>query len=504
MNRMFSRFGLAVNVNKPALIILLWCAVWAGVYYEGIASAVSVWVTHDAFNHCLFVLPIALYFAYERRYSVMMVEPKFTPVFLIPMFALQGLWLVGFAADISLFQHAAIFIMIPCAISMCFGWKVVRVLWFSLCFVVFAIPVGEQLVPAFQVITADLSVLFLRWSGVPVYHDGLFITIPEGVFEVAEACSGIRFFIACVVMGSIIAYVNYQSAYKRIAFLLFSIFLPIIANGLRAYGTILVGHLIDLKYASAADHLIYGWGFFAFIIMLLVLFSRIGAEPVSPLSKPVHDKTHPAWLNMKVVPIVSIMCLPVILAFVVSLGAARGALPVSLKADVTVGAEVELVSFNGSWRPSFISPEQEYFAHGSKEEDYYVAVYDGGLDTEMVSDENRLYDIKKWRYIGQDTREVAYGQESVVVALLKLGASNGAKRLVMYWYYVPNLSSSNVVSIKLMQALNVLQGKGGVGAVIAISKPYMLDSSEVEPELLALVSEKAGRLEGMVDFSTGQ
>lgn len=491
------------GAKRPVILLSFFLLLWVAVFYESIASAVSVWLTHEAFNHCLFVLPIALYFAYERRHAVYAVRPMFASILIVPLLALQCLWLVGVAADIALFQHIAVFAMIPCVVSMCLGWRVVRVLWFPLGFVMFAVPVGDQLVPLFQVITADLSVLFLQWSGVPVYHDGLFITIPEGVFEVAEACSGIRFFIACVVMGSIIAYVNYQSVYRRVLFVAFSIFLPILANGLRAYGTIMVGHLIDIKYASAADHLIYGWGFFAFVIMLLVLFSRVGAEAVSPLATAQGSVRHTEWSKISIWPRIAAVGVPFILALVVSLGAERGGRPVALNVSEQTSQSVDLQDFQGEWVPTFTSPHDEFLATGDSGEDYYLAVYDGGPGTELVSDANRMYDIAQWRYISAGSKEITVDGVSRTVGLLRIGASSGAKRLVVYWYYLPNLSSSNVVTIKLAQALNVLSGKGGMGAVVALSKPYYQDLEDVEEALLSVAAKNAKSLEAMVDFTVG-
>ena len=42
---------------------------------------------------------------------------------------------------------------------------------------------------------------------------------------------------------------------------------PILANGVRAFGTIYAAHLTSVEAATGFDHLIYGWFFFAFVML---------------------------------------------------------------------------------------------------------------------------------------------------------------------------------------------------------------------------------------------
>ncbi len=42
-----------------------------------------------------------------------------------------------------------------------------------------------------------------------------------------------------------------------------------LANTLRAYIIVMLGHFSDMKVATGADHLIYGWVFFGLVMFLL-------------------------------------------------------------------------------------------------------------------------------------------------------------------------------------------------------------------------------------------
>jgi exosortase len=49
-----------------------------------------------------------------------------------------------------------------------------------------------------------------------------------------------------------------------------SIAVPIVANWVRAYLIILMGYLSSMRLAVGVDHLIYGWIFYAAVMLLLL------------------------------------------------------------------------------------------------------------------------------------------------------------------------------------------------------------------------------------------
>jgi exosortase A len=159
--------------------------------------------------------------------------------------------------------------MIPLAVWAVLGTRVVRALAIPLGFLFFAVPFGEFLLPTLINWTADFTVAALRASGVPVYREGHFFTIPSGNWSVVEACSGLRYLIASFMVGCLYAYLSYRSIQRRVAFIAASIIVPIVANWMRAYIIVMLGHLSGNKIATGVDHLIYGWLFFRLVMMLL-------------------------------------------------------------------------------------------------------------------------------------------------------------------------------------------------------------------------------------------
>src|SRR2546423_2665225 len=99
----------------------------------------------------------------------------------------------------------------------------------------------------------------LMLIGVPHYTEGTTIELTNGRFEVAEACAGLRFLIATVALAVLFAHLNYQKPYKVALLLSAAIIVPLIANGLRCLGIILLAHVTNNQLAVGADHLVYGW-----------------------------------------------------------------------------------------------------------------------------------------------------------------------------------------------------------------------------------------------------
>ena len=74
----------------------------------------------------------------------------------------------------------------------------------------------------------------------------------------------------------------YRSPVRRGAFILISIVVPVIANGLRGLGIVYLGYLLGSAKAGAADHLIYGWLFFSLVIGLLITAGLPFRQDIAP------------------------------------------------------------------------------------------------------------------------------------------------------------------------------------------------------------------------------
>src|SRR5690606_8601613 len=114
------------------------------------------------------------------------------------------------------------------------GPRVAAAVLFPLAYMLFLVPFGDELIPALQMVTAKLAVALTHASGIPAQVDGIFIDTPVGLFRVAEACSGVKFLVAMIALGTLVAHLCFASSRRRAVFMAAAIMVPVLANGVRA------------------------------------------------------------------------------------------------------------------------------------------------------------------------------------------------------------------------------------------------------------------------------
>jgi len=191
------RGGLTASRWRTHLVALALLAAAILVLFLRDASAiVAIWWESSTFNHCLLIGPIIAWLVVQRRAEL----ARLTPAAWWPGLLLAGAgavgWLLGEAGGVAFARHLGLVFMLQGAVIACLGKAVARGLAFPLGYALFLVPLGEELVPAMQTLTAEMSAGLLALTGVPAHLEGVFITTPTGYFEVAEACAGVKFLIA--------------------------------------------------------------------------------------------------------------------------------------------------------------------------------------------------------------------------------------------------------------------------------------------------------------------
>ncbi len=251
----------------------------AGLFFQEVRAAVTTWNTSTAYGHCYLVLPMTLYLIWDRRAVLDAIPAR--PDFRFALLALPiaVVWLVaerlGIMEGRQLMAIATLEVLLLTVLGLRLFWALLG----PLLYLFFLVPFGAYLTPALQHFTAQFAATGLDLLGIPNFTNDLTIEIPAGTFFVAEACAGLRFLIAAVAFGVFYALLNYHSPLRRVVFIGASIVVPIIANGLRALGIVVLGNILGNAQAAAADHIIYGWVFFSVVMLLLVAAGLPMREP---------------------------------------------------------------------------------------------------------------------------------------------------------------------------------------------------------------------------------
>jgi EpsI family protein len=338
--------------------------------------------------------------------------------------------------------------------------------------------------------TANFTVVLIKISGIPVYQDGLSFILPTGSWSVVEECSGVRYLIASLTLGTIYAYLNYSSMKKRLIFILLSLIVPIIGNGLRAFGIVMIGHFGGMDLASGVDHLVYGWVFFGIIIISLMYAGSFWWDAEEPPGR-ADDKTRDdidARKNYSPSVVLTVALLTMIPLVIFSghaniaeqkiVNQASFQLPVNLS-GWRYDAERGL-----NWQPVFVNPDMRIsrgYISGKNFVQLDIAYYQTQRDgAEAVSTNNKITDPYggDWKLISR-TDVSKDGMDFTESELKYLDE----KLLVWSWYRVGEYETSNPYMAKILEAYNLII-KGRSDASLLTVATQITDTKQVTRQKL--------------------
>ena len=261
-------------IRAPASIVAIWLAAWLYVFHEPLLAALRVWYENETYHHAFFVLPL-LIFSLVRDWgtyrSRMALSQPLLGLLYLPVFVL---WAMGSIAALTIVQQLAAIAFIWVSALVVLGPRFCLQAWFPMLVIGFAIPVGEEIVPHMQTVTAILAKVILYASNLTFHAEGLDIHTANGVYHVAEACAGLKFLIGCLFLGLFLSYLQFATWRKRAFFMCVCAIIPIVANGIRVALTVGVGEIYGVQYVEGFDHIVYGWVFFALVVVMLVALSE--------------------------------------------------------------------------------------------------------------------------------------------------------------------------------------------------------------------------------------
>ncbi len=463
-------------------------AVLVALFWPTAASIAKLWFTNVTYSHGVLVIPGSLYLAWTRRERLRSLKPE--PAFwALPMIALLSIaWLLGKLSATDVVQQLSLAALIVVTIWGIVGTAAARALMFPLSFLLFAVPVGVGLIPALQAFSAWFAVELLDLSGVPVVLEGYFITVPFGKWAVAEACSGIRTLIACFVMGFLYAGLAYRTWGRRLSFLAASVIVPILANGARIYGIVLIGYLSGNPLAAAADHILYGWLFTMIVMVPLLVVGQRWREP--PPTRPGSATGSPAQIvpAARTAPAVawsSPTRHSALFVFLACMTAALAPAYAELARDRAAEAEslqLRFPEFTGEWRaadrdpygwrPRFAAPSDELnqtYVRGNQFVRLSVAYFDARqAGAKLVTGENTLYDRAHWQRV-RDRYVVATCDGRPFRAKETSLRSADLPLVVWSWYWVDGTCTGNEYKAKFLLAVSRLFGSRQGAAAVAVA-----------------------------------
>jgi len=518
------------------------------IFWPAWRSMAMLWWSNETYTHGMLVPAACLWLGWREafRFRGITPHPTRTALPLLALCALGGL--VGYLAGVNALQHFAAVTTIVGLFLLCFGWRISREAAFSLVFLYFAVPFGEFLMPWLMDRTADFTIAAVKLIGIPVMRDGRNFVLPSGNWSVVEACSGLRYLLAAIPLGLLYAQLNFRSLRTKLVYSAGVVVIALVANWIRAYLIVMIGHLSDMKLAAGVDHLVYGWLFFGIVMGAAFWFgsrmpelgtlrrkavegmapaaatesTQAGAVASAAIGRVVpnsadvgaptddEDESHDAAINQyalsgaSVSPRRQLVLLGSALVLLAAAPLAAKALQASGKASVQLQAYKSGMDSDvgvlGDYQPGYRDEREKAIGKAPSSNVgiaafRYQAQHQGG---EMITHGNGVLPHKEGTQAWSVRRQSQAGTQALPGAAAG-GAVNeyeiesrGGKWLVWEWFWVDGRVYADPRRVKIATAVSVLSARGDESVAFMLWTPL---DSPLGPARERLASE-AARLVG--------
>ena len=247
--------------------------------------------------------------------------------------------------------------------------------------------------------------------------------------------------------------------------------MPILANGIRAYGIVAIAYYSDMKYATGVDHLIYGWLFFGVVIMLMFWVGGLFADKEETNRKPEKSGDKGAIINQHI-SAHKLISSPVIVA-VLFMASTYLLLNIVQEINKPNNPEMALsLSANftevkeSNWGITFNDGLQRSHVYDQQGNELFLAAYAHKQNAgELIGFDNTYYDHKQWTTI--EEKNIVINELDTKFLLLR--NIQGKERVVIYWYKIQNKVLTNTIKVKLFQAYLMFFSPDSKGEFFAIS-----------------------------------
>jgi exosortase len=229
----------------------------------------SVW--HHA--HGLLILPVVGYLAWNELKKVRHLPRSSNAMGFIILVPALILHMLDAGMHTQLLSAAALVMALPGLSLLLLGLQRTKEIIFPLLFLAFTLPIPlaftEHLhMTLRKIATASVSHIIPLFS-IPLVVDGTALYIPNGVLQVADACSGFSTLYATVAIACLTAYMSsYMN--RRVLVLLLAVPIAITANIIRVTLLVLLVHWTGMEVLGTSLHTISG--LFTFVLALPLVF----------------------------------------------------------------------------------------------------------------------------------------------------------------------------------------------------------------------------------------
>lgn len=280
--------------KRTWVAVALVVAGFALLYRQVMAKLVMDWYNDDNYSHGFLIVPLALYFVWERREKLRKIPVAPSALGLVVVLGSVAVLVAGIlGSELFLMRISILGTLVGVLLFLC-GWGQVRALVFPLAFLVLMIPIPaiifNQIAFPLQLLASRFGESAMGLANVPVLREGNVLILANTTLEVAEACSGIRSLVSLLTLAIVLGYFSDPRGWVRTLVAFSSVPVAIVTNGFRVAGTGIAAHQFGAAAAEGFFHEFSGWLVFVSAFMLMLAIQRV----IIRLAPAVNDAPVPA------------------------------------------------------------------------------------------------------------------------------------------------------------------------------------------------------------------
>lgn len=267
-------------------------------YADVLTGLVKAWYTDDNYSHGFFIVPLALYFAWERRADFISrpLRPSFAGLAVV---AFSLALLIAGILGAELFLSRISFLgTVAGTMLFLYGWRRFSVVLFPLAFTLLMIPlpaiIFNKIAFPLQLLASNVGESIVTAMDIPILREGNVLILANATLEVAEACSGIRSLVSLFTLGLVFGYFVDRRWWVRAVIALSAVPVAIIANGLRVASAGVAAHKYGPAGAEGFFHEFSGW-----IVFLVAFLMMLAIQRLLQRLLPAKLHTHPRVANQE-------------------------------------------------------------------------------------------------------------------------------------------------------------------------------------------------------------
>lgn len=479
-------------------ILFFWSIVLAALVsffliYQSLFNILfNYWNEYGTYSHGYLTILLSAFLVYTciKQFKFSYSEPSILSLLGLAIVSL--IWLLAYFANVNTVQMLCAPFFIFLTLTYFCGLKNFRILLIPVFILLFTIPIWSLFLPYLQEVAVVVTNKLLSFSSLDYRVHENRVIFSQGIFQIEESCSGLRYLLVGVLLAVVYGFLNYQSYWSALVLILSTILIMLIGNILRILVIISLGVYKGMDYPLVQDHESLGWILFAFLLIPMFILARYINPVLGQKTKPNVHREFQYYKGSNSTGLILSLVLYLVTILVSPLYAKYVDHNVSGIASLSSGKALIFDDWEGpqqdssQWLPNY-SLYSESFSGKYSSLSHTVSLStmlysEKKPEGELINYGNHLINGDEWRLVESiyDHKVKTLIQEKIIFVNKATIESRRDKECIRVWYWfdVGGEILTKKWQVKLHETLMRLNRKSG-SAITSISTSCANTSDEV-------------------------